>query len=541
LALTMSTYTSEPGTRLAGRYRLVDQVNAGSGWTMWKAMDETLARPVTVLTFAQGFPRVGEVVTAARAASRLTDPRLAQVFDVEDSGDGAYVVMEWVAGDTLADMLSAGPLDAGRACALAIDAARALASAHGTGLAHLRLTPSSVRWTRTGGVKITGLGIDAALAGSGLTAAAAEDPAATDTQGLAALLYAAITGYWPGEGETSLPPAPLADGFPCTPRQVSAGVPSAIDAVVCRALLHRSIRHEPPILTPATLADALSAVAPPIPLPEPVQPAWQGGPVARRTGGYPADPGDPSSWTLPSPGNGGYPRRPPGPERSAAARGVISIVVVLVVVAIIAAAWVISTNLHSGTTSSASGGQTPGSGSTGGSASSSAPAAQILKPVGVTTYDAYEPSNNEDGARAPLAIDGNPSTAWATQWYRGNPQFGGLKKGTGLLLDMGKPVKLSQVTVLFSSSPGTSADIYVGNTATVSQAAFGTFTLVGSASGISGSHTYSVTSTATGRYVLIWLTSLPPSIPSAAGAPAGTYQELIYEVTVHGTPSTAAG
>ncbi|HXL18939.1 MAG TPA: hypothetical protein VN961_15610, partial [Streptosporangiaceae bacterium] len=54
----MSTYTSEPGTRLAGRYRLVDQVSAGAGWTYWKATDETLARSVTVLTFAPGFPRV---------------------------------------------------------------------------------------------------------------------------------------------------------------------------------------------------------------------------------------------------------------------------------------------------------------------------------------------------------------------------------------------------------------------------------------------------------------------------------------------------
>jgi hypothetical protein len=536
----MSTYTSEPGTRLAGRYRLVDQVNAGSGWTMWKAMDETLARPVSVLTFAQGFPRVAEVVKAARTASRLTDPRLAQVFDVEDSGEGAYIVMEWVAGDTLADMLSSGPLDAGRACALAIDAARALAGAHGAGLAHLRLTPRSVRWTRTGGVKITGLGIDAALAGSALTGAAAEDPAVTDTQGLASLLYAAVTGYWPGEGDPSLPPAPLADGFPCTPRQVSAGVPSAIDAVVCRALLHRSIRHEPPILTPATLADALTAVAPPVPLPEPAQPAWQGTPMTRPSAGYPADPGDPGSWALPGPGNGGYQRRPPGPERSAAARGVVSVVIVLVLVAIAATAWVISTSLHSGT-STASSSRTPGSGSTGGSASSSAPAAAILKPVSATTFDAYEPSNAEDGPKAPLTIDGNPSTAWATQWYRGNPKLGGLKPGTGLLLDMGKPVKLSQVTVLFSSSCCTTASIYVGNNATVSEAAFDTFTQVATAAGVSGSHTYPVTSTATGRYVLIWLTSLPASIPSAAGAPAGTFQELIYEVTVRGTPSTAAG
>src|SRR5215813_9618822 len=94
----MTTYASAPGTRLGGRYRLEDRIAAGSGWDAWKAIDETLARAVTVFTFASGFPRITDVVTAARAASRLTDPRLAQVFDVEDAWDQAYIVMEWAAG-----------------------------------------------------------------------------------------------------------------------------------------------------------------------------------------------------------------------------------------------------------------------------------------------------------------------------------------------------------------------------------------------------------------------------------------------------------
>ena len=107
----MSTYTSEPGTRLAGRYRLVDQVTSGTGWTYWKATDETLARSVTVLTFATGFPRVTETVTAARAASRLGDPRFSQVFDVED-GEGAVVE---VRGDGLCARIGVEfPLGGGR-------------------------------------------------------------------------------------------------------------------------------------------------------------------------------------------------------------------------------------------------------------------------------------------------------------------------------------------------------------------------------------------------------------------------------------------
>ncbi|HEY7879941.1 MAG TPA: AMP-binding protein, partial [Streptosporangiaceae bacterium] len=71
----MSTFISEPGTRLGGRYRLEDRVSDASGWAAWKAIDEILARPVAVLTFAPGFPRISEVLTAARAASRLTDAR----------------------------------------------------------------------------------------------------------------------------------------------------------------------------------------------------------------------------------------------------------------------------------------------------------------------------------------------------------------------------------------------------------------------------------------------------------------------------------
>ena len=513
----------------------MDQVNAGSGWTQWKAIDETLARPVSVLTFAPGFPRVAEVVTAARAASRLNEPRLAQVFDVEDSSEGAYVVMEWVAGDTLSDLLASGPLDAGRACVLAGDAARALASAHGAGLAHLRLTPSSLHWTRTGGVKITGLGIDAALAGSGITGAAAQDPALTDTQGLASLLYAALTGYWPGEEETSLPAAPQADGAPCTPRQVSPDVSAAIDGVICRALLQRTARHDPPILTPSTFADALVAVAPPIPLPEPAQAAWQGGTAGP---GYRGNPNEPRGWTLPSPGQAGpYGGHQQGSGRSPAAKGLIGIVVVLVLVAIAATAWVISTSLHSGTTSSA-GGQSPSS--TGGSITSTAPSA-VLKPVGDSTYNADEPGNDEDSSRVKNAIDGNSSTYWATEWYQGNPVFGGLKKGTGLILDMGKSVKLSQVQVTFGSQCCTNADIYIGNNNTVSQAAFSTYTKVATGVNVSGAHTYTISSTAQGQYVVIWLTSLPQAQPGLTSAPAGSYQGLVYEVTVRGTPATSAG
>jgi len=150
----MSTFISEPGTRLGGRYRLEDRVSASSGWAAWKAIDETLARPVAVLTFARGFPRIADAVTAARAASRLTDARLARVFDVEEDWDHAYVVMEWVAGDSLEDLLADGPLDPVQGAEIIAQGAEALAVAHAAGVAHLCLNPDSLRWTAGGGVKV---------------------------------------------------------------------------------------------------------------------------------------------------------------------------------------------------------------------------------------------------------------------------------------------------------------------------------------------------------------------------------------------------
>ena len=166
----MSTYTSEPGTRLAGRYRLVDQVTSGTGWTYWKATDETLARSVTVLTFATGFPRVAETVTAARAASgsaTRASPRCSTWRTAKSWPTWCW--SGWRA-ESLLDMLSEGPLDPARAAALMVEAARAIAAAHDIGLAHLRLDPACLHWTAGGGVKIAGLGIDAALAGPALTA-----------------------------------------------------------------------------------------------------------------------------------------------------------------------------------------------------------------------------------------------------------------------------------------------------------------------------------------------------------------------------------
>jgi hypothetical protein len=547
----MSTYTSEPGTRLAGRYRLVDQTSAGTGWAFWKATDETLARSVTVLTFAAGFPRITEAIMAARAAARLSDPRFSQVFDVEDADELAYVVMEWVVGESLLTMLTDGPLDAPRAVSLLCEAAQAVAAAHATGLAHLRLNPACLHWTRGSGVKITGLGIDAVLAGT-TPADEADGPELTDTRDLARLLYAALTGYWPGPvaaaatqseaaqaaaGPAMLPPAPEADGMPCTPRQVSAAVPASIDALTCQALFQRPSRHGPALSTPAMLAEALAEVAPPdplpLPLPEPAAPLTTPTAAFRPSAGHARRP--PGTATRPSRvpprrSRGGIPGHRPPVERSSPRTAIISAVVVLVLAVAGVAGWALSHRGSPATTAPP----------THGASSSSAPSAAasvVLTPAGANSFDALgNDGGNEDGPGAKYVLDNDPNTFWHTDYYLGSPALGNLKKGTGLILDMGRQVRLSQVTVQFGASCCADVEIEIGNSDTPVASTLGTFTKVASSANASGSTTFNVSSNTAGRYVLIWITRLPP----LAGA-SGRYEAQIYNVVVRGAAVSQSG
>ncbi|GAA4620221.1 hypothetical protein GCM10023196_003340 [Actinoallomurus vinaceus] len=241
-----------PGSRVIGRYRLVDQVGEPAGCKVWKAFDEVLRRPVAMLTFAPGAADAGEVVAAAGAASRVGDVRFAHVFDAADDAEGAYVVTEWPSGESLEDLVADGPLEVADAMWIVAEAAGALSAAHAAGVAHLRLSPRAVRWSPDGGVKITGLAVDAALAST-----RRDDGALADTRALAALLYAALTSRWPGEEESTLASAPMRRRKVYPPRQVQAGVPGRIDAIICRALLPESRRGNPPITHPAQLAAAL--------------------------------------------------------------------------------------------------------------------------------------------------------------------------------------------------------------------------------------------------------------------------------------------
>jgi hypothetical protein len=252
----VTTQAVEPGRILAGRYRVEDLLDEVGGVRSWRAADEVLRRAVFVQTVPAEDERAEAITRAARAAAHVGDTRFLQVLDVDEVDGVAYFVREWLPGQNLASMLAAGPLDPDQAATLGREVAEAIASAHSRNVSHLRLEPSSVIIAPNGSVKIAGLGTEAALRG-----AEESEPAAADTAGVGRILYAALTGRWPGDGDRGLPEAMRIEGRFASPRQVRPGVPRLLDEVVDRALGNGDRHHATPLVTPGEIAEALSGGA----------------------------------------------------------------------------------------------------------------------------------------------------------------------------------------------------------------------------------------------------------------------------------------
>jgi hypothetical protein len=161
--------------------------------------------------------------------------------------------------------------------------------------------------------------------------------------------------------------------------------------------------------------------------------------------------------------------------------------------------------------------------------SSSAPAAAVMRPVSAA---AFGPGGGDNPGEAPYAIDRRPGTDWTTDSYRGSPHFGYLYHGTGLILDMGRRVSVSSVTVTFGPVPGAHARVEVGSSdvapgnAGFAPAGFATLGRTGNASGTVRFAGRPVT----GRFVLIWFTKL-----AQQPGQAGQFQAAVFNVVVRGS------
>ena len=244
-----------------GRYVVIDSAGTGGMAEVYRARDELLGRDVAVKvlsarlstdqTFVERFRR------EAQAAANLNHPNVVSLYDFGADGTTYYIVMEYIDGQPLADIIKMqGPLMPERAAEITADVAKGLERAHGAGLVHRDIKPSNIMINSAGQTKVTDFGIARALSREGdqtmtqtgmvIGTAAYLSPEQaqghpvdqrSDVYSLGCVLYEMLGGRAPFAGDT-----PLSIAYkhvrenPAPPSQVNPDVPSALDAIVMKAL-----------------------------------------------------------------------------------------------------------------------------------------------------------------------------------------------------------------------------------------------------------------------------------------------------------------
>ncbi|AGZ41784.1 putative serine/threonine protein kinase [Actinoplanes friuliensis DSM 7358] len=271
---------------MASRYRLVSRLETGGMAQIWHADDELLDRPVALKLPSGLDPARADVLhlawKEARMAARLSHPNIAAVHDYNaamrpEGFMAPFVVMELLAGESLAARLDRSPLSWQESAGIGIAVADALTAAHANGVVHRDIKPGNVMLTPTG-VKILDFGISAAtgepdddetgvtfgtpayVAPERLDGKPAEP--ATDVYGLGVLLYEMVTGDPPYPVDTW---EELDAARTAPPRSLPAELPVAF-----RELVELCLREEPDRRpTAAHVSRELAALTPPAAPPAP--------------------------------------------------------------------------------------------------------------------------------------------------------------------------------------------------------------------------------------------------------------------------------
>jgi beta-lactam-binding protein with PASTA domain len=246
------------GRLLDGRYRIEDRVARGGMATVYTATDLRLDRVVALKIMHEGLGSdedfADRFVHEARAAARLNHPAVVAVFDQGDDDGTVYLVMEYVPGETLRDVIRAeAPMPPRRALALLDQVLTALAAAHDAGLVHRDVKPENVLISPTGQVKVADFGLARAVSSSTAATATAGvligtvsylapelvlhqgTDARTDVYAAGVLLYEMLTGRKPHEADTPIQVAykHVHEDVP-PPSRLCPGLPSYVDALVAR-------------------------------------------------------------------------------------------------------------------------------------------------------------------------------------------------------------------------------------------------------------------------------------------------------------------
>jgi eukaryotic-like serine/threonine-protein kinase len=159
---------------IAGRYTFEREIGRGGMGAVWLGRDEVLGRTVALKRIGmppgQTDPDTLRAEREARLGARVNHPNVVAVFDLVETPDGHWLVMEYVAGANLARAIEQrGPMPPDTAAPLLARVADALAAAHEAGIVHRDVKPSNILLGDDGGVKLSDFGIARGLADASLT------------------------------------------------------------------------------------------------------------------------------------------------------------------------------------------------------------------------------------------------------------------------------------------------------------------------------------------------------------------------------------
>lgn len=259
-ALASDASASAAPALLAGRYRIIGLVGRGGMGSVYRARDTELDEDVALKVLSDelaGSPALIERFRReVKLARRVTHENVARMFDIGEHGGARFLTMEFIEGESLADLLTrTGRLPVAKVLELASAVCAGLAAAHRAGVVHRDLKPDNVMLARDGRVLITDFGIarDPVASQGGATVgmvvgtpaymapeqveARADIDARADIYALGAMLFELFTGEVPWKGSSAMAiAAARLYAPPPSARAQNPGVPAALSAVVERCM-----------------------------------------------------------------------------------------------------------------------------------------------------------------------------------------------------------------------------------------------------------------------------------------------------------------
>ncbi len=245
----------EPNTIISGRYAVLEKIGVGGMAVVYKAMDQKLNRYVTLKVLKEEHLENQEFINRfaveAQAAARLSHPNIVNVYDVGNDGNVYYIVMEYIDGITLKELINKkAPFDNQEALSVAIQIASALEEAHKNNIVHRDIKPHNILVTRDGDIKVTDFGIARAATSTTVNVESMGSvhyfspeqarggfvDAKSDIYSLGIVLFEMVTGRLPFNGDTpvALAMKHLREPIPDV-RRINPNVSESIYLIILKA------------------------------------------------------------------------------------------------------------------------------------------------------------------------------------------------------------------------------------------------------------------------------------------------------------------